>query len=123
MQYDDYEGWIDTKQLQTISESSFNQLSSEAIILNADLIEYITAPDNLLIPIPGSSVSFLHHNDINSANFNFEGTKTSGEKSKESDQFGLYVFECTLPLGVKLPLVSIALVLHKWFTNSMDFIC
>jgi hypothetical protein len=45
MQYDDYEGWIDTKQLQTISESSF-QLSSEAIILNADLIEYITAPDN-----------------------------------------------------------------------------
>jgi hypothetical protein len=23
-----------------------------AIILNADLIEYITAPDNLLIPIP-----------------------------------------------------------------------
>jgi hypothetical protein len=52
MQYDDYEGWIDTKQLQTISESSFNQLSSEAIILNADLIEYITAPDNLLIPIP-----------------------------------------------------------------------
>jgi hypothetical protein len=29
--------------LQTISESSFNQLSSEAIILNADLIEYITA--------------------------------------------------------------------------------
>jgi uncharacterized protein YgiM (DUF1202 family) len=29
MQYDDYEGWIDTKQLQTISESSFNQLSSE----------------------------------------------------------------------------------------------
>jgi hypothetical protein len=41
-----------------------------------------------LIPIPlGSSVSFLHHNDINSANFNFEGTKTSGEKSKESLTF------------------------------------
>jgi hypothetical protein len=51
---------------KTISESSFNQLSSEAIILNADLIEYVTE-DNLLIPIPlGSSVSFLHHNDINS---------------------------------------------------------
>ena len=84
MQYDDYEGWIDTKQLQLISESSFNQLSAEAIILNADLIEYVTAPDNLLIPIPlGSSLAFLNHNDINSSNFNFEGTKTSGEKSKE----------------------------------------
>jgi hypothetical protein len=46
MQYDDYEGWIDTKQLQTISESSFNQLSSEAI-LNADLIEYITARQSI----------------------------------------------------------------------------
>ena len=85
MQYDDYEGWIDTKQLQLISEFSFNQLSAEAIILNADLIEYVTAPDNLLIPIPlGSSLAFLHHTDINSSNFNFEGTKTSGEKSKES---------------------------------------
>jgi hypothetical protein len=85
--------------IQTISESSFNQLSSEAIILNADLIEYITAPDNLLTIPLGSSVSFLHHNDINSSNFNFEGTKTSGEKIKRKlDQFGL-VFECTLPLG------------------------
>ena len=84
MQYDDYEGWIDSKQLQLISEANFNQLSTEAIILNADLIEYINAPNNVLIPIPlGSSVSFIHHNDINISNFDFEGTKTSGEKSKD----------------------------------------
>ncbi len=85
MQYDDYEGWIDFKQLQLISESSFNQLSSEAIVLNADLIEYITTPSNLLIPIPlGSSLSFINHNEINISNFDFEGTKTSGEKTKAS---------------------------------------
>ena len=85
MQYDDYEGWIDSKQLQLISESSFNQLSTEAIILNADLIEYIIASNNLLIPIPlGSSLSYIHHNEINTFNFAFEGTKTSGEKTKES---------------------------------------
>jgi hypothetical protein len=85
IQYDNYEGWIDSKQLQLISESSFNQLSSEAIILNADLIEYIIASNNLLIPIPlGSSLSYLHHNEINTSNFAFEGTKTSGEKTKES---------------------------------------
>jgi hypothetical protein len=84
MQYDDYEGWIDSKQLQLISESSFNQLSKDAIILNADLIEYITAPNNVLIPIPlGSSVSFLNNNDINTSNFVFEGTKISGIKPKE----------------------------------------
>ena len=84
MQYDAYEGWIDSKQLQLISESSFNQLSEDAIILNADLIEYITAPNNLLIPIPmGSSVSFLNYNEINTSNFDFEGTKISGIKPKE----------------------------------------
>ena len=85
MQYDDYEGWIDSKQLQLISESSFNRLSTEAIILNADLIEYIIASNNLLIPIPlGASLSYIHLNEINTSNFVFEGTKTSGEKTKES---------------------------------------
>ncbi|TDD76916.1 C40 family peptidase [Flavobacterium caseinilyticum] len=85
MQYDGYEGWIDSKQLQMISEASFYQLSDEAIILNADLIEYITGPNNVLIPIPlASSVSFINHNDINISNFDFEGTKTSGEKTKEN---------------------------------------
>jgi hypothetical protein len=84
MQYDDYEGWVDSKQYQLISESSFNQLSEDAIILNADLIEYITAPNNILIPIPlGSSVSFLNYNEINTSNFDFEGTKISGIKPKE----------------------------------------
>lgn len=39
MQYDGYEGWIDTKQFQSISESNFKQLSTEAIILTADLLE------------------------------------------------------------------------------------
>lgn len=84
MQYDDYEGWVDSKQYQLISESSFNQLSEDAIILNADLIEYITAPNNILIPIPlGSSLSFLNYNEINTSNFDFEGTKISGIKPKE----------------------------------------
>jgi hypothetical protein len=60
---------------------------------------------------------------INSANFNFEGTKTSGEKSKESLINSAFMYLNAPYLWVvKLPLVS-ALVLHKWFTNSMDFIC
>ena len=83
MQYDNYEGWIDFKQLQLISEANFNLLSSETIVLNADLIEYITTPSNSLIPIPlGSSLSFINHKEINTSSFDFEGTKTSGEKSK-----------------------------------------
>ncbi|MBW4362505.1 C40 family peptidase [Flavobacterium taihuense] len=85
LQYDEYEGWIDTKQFQVISELNFNQLSSDAIILNADLIEYVTTPSNLLIPIPlAASLSFLNNPEINTSNFDFEGTKTSGTKPKNN---------------------------------------
>jgi len=84
LQYDDYEGWVDSKQYQIISESVFNQLSEDAVVLNADLIEYITGPNNLLIPIPlGSSLSFLSYAEINKDNFDFEGTKISGTKTKD----------------------------------------
>lgn len=83
LQFDDYEGWVDSKQYQTISESSYKQLCEEVIILNADLIEYVTGPNNFLMPIPlGSSLSFLNHNDINTNNYDFEGMKISGIKPK-----------------------------------------
>lgn len=83
LQFDDYEGWIDSKQYQPISEESFKRLSKEAIILNSDLVEYITTPNNVLLPITlGASLSFLNHSDINSENYDFEGLKTSGKKPK-----------------------------------------
>ncbi|MRX41905.1 SH3 domain-containing protein [Flavobacterium sp. LC2016-23] len=85
MQFDDYEGWVDSKQYQVISEANYKQLSNEAIILNADLIDYISAPENLLLPIPlGASLSFLNNSEINTSNFEFEGTKTSGVKPKSA---------------------------------------
>ena len=85
LQYDNYEGWIDSKQFQPISDSDYNQLSQDAIILSSDLIEYITAPSNFLMPIPiGASLSFLNHNDINVTNFDFEGSKISGVKPKSN---------------------------------------
>lgn len=83
-QYDGYEGWVDSKQYQLISEENYNQLSDDVIVLNSDLIEYITAPSNLLLPIPlGSSLSFLKNNGINTAQFHFEGTTTEGIKDKK----------------------------------------
>jgi len=85
LQYDGYEGWIDSKQYQKISESDYNQLSKDAIVLNADLVEYVTASNNLLMPIPlGASLSFLNHSDINVQNFEFEGLRTSGVKPKSN---------------------------------------
>jgi uncharacterized protein YgiM (DUF1202 family) len=85
IQFDDYQGWVDSKQYQVISEANYKQLSNEAIILNADLIDYISAPENLLLPIPlGASLSFLNNSEINTSNFEFEGTKTSGIKPKSA---------------------------------------
>jgi hypothetical protein len=85
LQFDEYEGWVDSKQFQIISEADYQQLSSDAIILNSDLIEYITGPNNLLIPIPlGASLSFLSHNEINTQNYDFEGLKISGQKPKSN---------------------------------------
>ena len=84
LQYDDYEGWVDSKQYQIISESEYNQLSEDVIVLNADLVQYITGSDDLLLPITlGASLSFLSHGDINTSNYNFEGTKISGTKTKD----------------------------------------
>ncbi len=85
LQYDGYEGWVDSKQFQPITKDQYEQLSQEAIILNSDLVEYITSPNNLLMPIPlGASLSFLNHADINVSGFDFEGMRISGVKPKSN---------------------------------------
>ncbi len=83
LHYDDYEGWIDAKQCQLITESDFAEISNGSQILNHDLVEYVTTKDNLLIPIPiGSSLTFLNYDGINLNNFEFEGLKVTGVKPK-----------------------------------------
>jgi hypothetical protein len=83
LQFDDYEGWIDTKQYQKISKEDFKALSQQEIILNGDLIDYIIASNNFLLPIPlGASLSFLNSDIINISNYDFEGAKVSGIKPK-----------------------------------------
>ena len=60
LQYDDYEGWIDSKQFQPISKEDFKTISAQEIVLNGDLIDYITAENNFMMPIPlGAALSFL----------------------------------------------------------------
>ena len=85
LQYDNYEGWVDSKQFQIITKSEYDLLSKEPIVLNSDLIEYITTPNNSLMTIPlGASLSFLNHKEINVDNYEFEGTKISGIKPKSN---------------------------------------
>lgn len=83
LQFDNYEGWIDSKQCQIITENDFTEISNSAQILNHDLVEYVTTGDNLLIPIPiGASLSFLNYDSINKNNIEFEGLKVTGIKPK-----------------------------------------
>ena len=84
LQYDNYEGWIDSKQCQIITENDFTEISNSAQILNQDLVEYVTTGDNLLIPIPiGASLSFLNYDSINKNSIEFEGLKVTGIKPKK----------------------------------------
>lgn len=85
LQFDDYEGWIDVKQYLPILAEQYEQLSQDAIVLNSDLVEYITSPNNLLMPIPlGASLSFLNHSEINTLGLTFEGMRISGVKPKSN---------------------------------------
>ena len=93
--YDDkYEGWIDIKQSRHISEQDYRQLTQAPVILNNDLVDYISTKENLLIPIPlGSSLSFLDFPKINTSNYLFEGMKANGiqPKSKLIETAFLYL--------------------------------
>ena len=81
--YDSYVGWIDNKQFQSITEEQYLFLDKVPSVLNADLIDYITTPNNQLMPISlGASLSFLENEDINTAKYSFEGMKVCGVKPK-----------------------------------------
>ena len=83
--FDNYIGWIDNKQFQTISEKQFHSIEQSPMVLNGDLIEYISTPKNQLMPIPlGSCLSFLDNEQINTENYSFEGIKICGVKDKSN---------------------------------------
>lgn len=84
MGFDGYTGWIDNKQFKPLNQEQFTLLNQQQPVLNADLIDYITAANNYLLPIPlGASLNFLSQPDINTEGFSFEGLKATGVTSKQ----------------------------------------
>ena len=77
--FDGYEGWIDNKQYQEISEEHYYKINSENLILNDDIVEFVTDQDKKLHTIPIGSVL----NGINLLNHLFEGSTISGKKEKK----------------------------------------
>ncbi len=83
--FDGYNGWMDNKQFDYISETAYNALSNSPVTLNGDLIEYINTPQNNLLHIPlGASIEFLKHADINTQQFSFEGLEVTGVNPKKN---------------------------------------
>ena len=83
MHFDEYEGWIDTKQFQEINVNEYEILNSEPLSFCNDLVEYITDDKNFFLPITlGASLSFLKIDKINSTNFSFDGLQINGLKPK-----------------------------------------
>lgn len=82
---DKYQGWIDNKQFQSISQEDFNTLNSIPRVLSSDLVDYITTPEHALMSIPlGSSLDFLQLPKINIQKFEFEGNTISGTLAKNN---------------------------------------
>lgn len=83
--FDKYTGWIDNKQFKVITEEDYNRLANSATELSGDLIEYATAQDNSLLPVPlGASLSFLLHQTINTEEYVFEGLRAGTVTSKQN---------------------------------------
>lgn len=77
--FDNYQGWIDTKQFLRIPEAEFLKLEQEELKLSADLVDYVTDPKEQLVSIClGSTVSASVY-----MNHNFEGKSISGKQPKE----------------------------------------
>ena len=59
---DGYEGWIDNKQYQEVTQEDYDHLNSKAPELTSDLVEYITTAQGSLVLLPiGSDVSVAGH--------------------------------------------------------------
>ena len=81
---DQYEGWIDNKQYQIISEDLYITLKNNPAKCNGDLIEYLHNSKELIsIPL-GADLTFLDYPEINTSNYSFDGQISSGVKPKSN---------------------------------------
>lgn len=81
--FDKYDGWIDSKQYQKITENDFNALQNSESIYNAEYIDFVSNTNHVAIPIPiGAEVGWLQVPNINTKDWNFDGNKIVGESNK-----------------------------------------
>ena len=85
LSFDDYEGYLDNKQVEIISESFFQNLSAEKPFFSGEVIDFISDDENSFSMIPlGSRLPFFSKNkfQFNSKIFEYEGNVFSGKLPK-----------------------------------------
>ena len=83
--YDNFEGYIDNKQFEEISEDYFQKLSTIESIYSGDIIDFISSDTNDLFTIPlGARLPSFTSNQfyINTKRFQYEGATFKGVLSK-----------------------------------------
>ncbi len=84
--FDNYECWINVKQHQKISETTFNQLQTHILLYSNELIQIITNKETAInFPVSiGAALPFLKNNAIkvDENEFVFEGTSTLSNSKK-----------------------------------------
>lgn len=74
--FDNYEGWIDNKQYEEISEEIYTTIENTTTILSAEIIDFATKPDQSFLTIPlGSCLPFYNNQQfvLNTTNYQYEG--------------------------------------------------
>jgi hypothetical protein len=83
--FDNYEGWIDNKQYEEISEETYINIKNSETTLANELIEFATDEKQNFITVPlGSSLPFYNNLNllVNNTSFNYEGSVISKKLPK-----------------------------------------
>lgn len=85
--FDKYEGWIDNKQYQIITQEEYNKLTEKKHYLAAELVDFATDKNNHFYTLTiGSTLPFLKNKKftVNNQNFSYEGNTYHLKLPKEN---------------------------------------
>ena len=84
--FDNYEGWIDNKQFELISEETYTSISIAPLKLAAEIIDFVTDEEQNFYTIPiGCSLPFFENGNlkIGGKTFSYEGDVLAEKMNKE----------------------------------------
>lgn len=84
--FDNYEGWVDNKQYEEISEEKYFEIENSTPHYSGELIDFATDKRGVFLMIPiGSNLPLFQHKNlqINTSEYHYEGKVYGSIKSKE----------------------------------------